>query len=106
MNELIISLLTPFAPTTFQTYNGKKTTNITFFNYLENVESYADNHETSIGYFIQVDVWSLENLDLLAINVLKTLKEAGFMRNYVTEMYESDTKKFHKVIRVNKTIQI
>jgi hypothetical protein len=67
---------------------------------LENVASYADNKETSLGYHIQVDVWSSGNYGALVDSVLDTLKQAGFRRKYVTELYESDTEIYHKVIRV------
>lgn len=103
MNELIKQILDPLGvPVEFQTYGGKASTYITFFNTMENAESYADNEETSTGYYIQVDVWSKSNYATLVASTLKMLKQAGFRRTYMTEFYEKDTKIFHKVIRVSK----
>jgi len=103
INALIISTLTPLGiPVSFQTYTGTETTYITFFKYLEDVESYANNKETSLVYYIQVDVWSKGNYSVLVESVLEALKQAGFTRNYVTETYENDIKLFHKIIRVQK----
>lgn len=103
MNDQIINALASIGvPVSVQTYFGKATTYITFFTYLENVESYADNKETSISDYIQVDVWSKGDYTTLVNSVLNALKQAEFRRTYVTEMYENDTKMFHKIIRVNK----
>lgn len=103
MNKLIIETLSHLGvPVSFQSYAGDETTYITFSNYLENVESYADNKETTIGYYIQVNVWSKGNYSTLVNNVLEALKQAEFRRTYVTEIYEEDTKIFHKVLRVFK----
>jgi len=107
MNKLIIDTLKVLGvPVTFQTYSGTATTYITFFNYLENIESYADNKETSLGSYIQVDIWSKGDYTTLVNSVLEALKQAEFQRTYVTEMYENDTKIFHKVIRITKTMEV
>ena len=103
MNKLIIDTLKVLGvPVTFQTYSGTATTYITFFNYLENIESYADNKETSKGNYIQIDIWSKGDYTTLVDSVLEALKQAEFQRTYVTELYENDTKLYHKVIRVFK----
>jgi len=103
MNKLIIDTLKNLGVSvTFQTYSGTDATYITFFNYLESIESYADNKETSTGNYIQIDVWSKGDYTSLVNNVLEALKQAEFQRTYVTELYESDTKLYHKVIRVFK----
>ena len=103
MNKQIIDALkTLGVPVSFQKYEGNLSTYITFFNYLENVESYADNKETSISSYIQVNVFSKGDYTTLVNSVLYALEQAEFRRTYVTEMYESDTKIFHKVIRIAK----
>ncbi|MCB2311608.1 hypothetical protein LGL55_10615 [Clostridium tagluense] len=103
MNKLIIDTLEVLGvPVSFQKYSGNASTYITFFNYLENVESYANNEETSIVYYIQVDVWSKDDYEILIKNVLELLKLAGFKRTYVSEMYEDDTEIYHKIIRITK----
>lgn len=112
MNELIVATLSPLGvPVCFQTYEGTKQPDgtvkilypyITFFNYLEKGESYANNVETSTGNYIQVDVWSDSNYNALVKSVLEALKQAEFSKTYITELYEYETKIFHKVIRVFK----
>ena len=103
MNNLIIDTLKNIGvPVTFQTYSGTATTYITFFNYLENIESYADDEETSTGNYIQIDIWSKGDYTTLVNSVLEALRQAEFQRTYVTEFYENDTKLYHKVIRVFK----
>ena len=103
MNKQIIDTLKNLGvPVSFQTYSGTETTYVTFFTYLENVESYADNKETSIGNYTQVDVWSKGDYTTLVSSVLEALKQAEFRRTYITELYENDTKLYHKVIRITK----
>ena len=103
MNKLIIDTLKSLGvPVSFQVYSGTATTYITFSKYLENVESYADNKETSISNYIQVNVFSTGDYTALVNSVLDALKTAGFRRTYVTEIYENDTKLYHKVIRITK----
>jgi len=103
MNKQIIDALKNLGVSvTFQTYSGSETTYITFFNYLENGEGYADNKETSTGHYIQVDIWSKGDYTTLVESALEALKQAEFQRTYVTEMYEKDTEIYHKVIRVSK----
>ena len=103
MNSLVINALKNLnVPVRFQTYSGTETTYITFFNYLENGTSYADNKETSTGYYIQVDVWSLGDYTALVKSVLEALEIAEFRRTYATDLYEKDTKIFHKIIRITK----
>ena len=103
MNKQIIDALKNLSvPVSFQTYSGTATTYITFSKYLENVESYADNKETSISNYIQVNVFSKGDYTTLVDSALDALKTVGFRRTYVTELYENDTKLYHKVIRITK----
>ena len=101
-SEIIEALKNIGVPVSFQTYVGKATTYITFFNYLENTLSYANNKKTSDGYYIQVDVWSIENYSVLVESVKAALEIAGFSITSATDLYEIDTKIFHKPIRVFK----
>lgn len=116
MNKQIIDALKNLGiPVSFQKYSGTKQpdgtikmldTYITFFNYLENLEDYANNEATSESYYIQIDVWSKGDYETLIKSVLENLKIAGFRRTYVTETYENDTKLYHKIIRVTKNEEI
>lgn len=100
INKLIIDTLkSTNVPVSFQVYNGSETTYITFHEYLEQGEVFADNEEITVGHYIQVDVWSKSNYKKLVDQVKKLLKEKNFIRKTETELYESDTKIYHKALR-------
>lgn len=100
MNKLIIDTLKPLnIPVGFQTYTGTATTYITFFEYLEKGEQFADDEEAETGHYIQVDVWSKGNYKAVVKQAKELLKQVGFMRKTENGFYESDTKIYHKAIR-------
>lgn len=75
---------------------------ITFFVYNEQGELYADNQELLTGYYIQIDVWSKDNYTNIVYEVMKTMMQAGYRRTSSADLYESDTKIYHKAIRFVK----
>jgi hypothetical protein len=100
INNLIIEALKPLnVPVSFQKYNGKENTYITFFNYLEQGEQYADNEEKATGYYIQIDLWSKNDYTELVDNIKDYMKAAGFIRTSAADLFESDTKIYHKAMR-------
>ena len=100
INKLVVETLKPLkVPVSFQKYKGKENTYITFFNYLEQGEQYADNEEKETGYYIQVDVWSKNDYTELVENITGAMKAAGFRRTSAADLFEEDTKIYHKVIR-------
>lgn len=100
VNKLLIDTLKPLnIPVKFQKYTGTATAYTTFFEYLNNNESYADNTETSIGHYMQVDIWSKTDYTDV-VNQAKILLKTISSKIYETEMYESDTQIYHKVIRI------
>lgn len=100
INKLILEALKPLnVPISFQKYNGKESTYITFFNYLEQGEQYADNEEKVTGYYIQIDLWSKSDYTELAKNITDTMKAVGFIRTSAADLFESDTRIYHKAIR-------
>ncbi|EJP6471359.1 hypothetical protein NHI66_000607 [Clostridium botulinum] len=101
INKLIIDTLKPLGiPARFQTYEGKEETYITFFCYNEQGERFADDAEIITGFYMQVDIWGKENIEQLKINTVKLLKKASFIkRPGAQDLYEPDTKIFHKVLR-------
>lgn len=98
-NKVIEALKSLNVPVSFQKYNGKESTYITFFNYLEQGEQYADNEEKSTGYYIQIDIWSKSDYTELIENVKNAMETAGFIRTSAGDLFESDTKIYHKAIR-------
>ncbi|MHC1731973.1 MAG: hypothetical protein AB9888_08110 [Bacteroidales bacterium] len=100
INKLIKETLSSLGvQVSFQKYSGKENTYITFFEYLQQGESYADNKETCTGHYVQVDVWSKEDYTDLVNSILVTMTQAGFRRTTQTEIYEDDTQAYHKVLR-------
>ncbi|OCA98042.1 hypothetical protein BGS1_02280 [Clostridium beijerinckii] len=86
-------------PVSFQRYSGKESTYITFFNYLEQGEQYADNQEKATGYYVQVDVWSKNDYTEVVEKVENYMKAAGFIRTSAAHLFEEDTKIYHKTMR-------
>lgn len=100
INKLVIDILSPLkVPVTFQKHTGEELTYITFFEYLQKGEYFADNNEINIGHYFQVDVWSKEDYTDLVNKVLNAMIRAGFRKTTQTEMYENDTQTYHKVLR-------
>jgi len=81
-------------------YGGTDTTYITYFEYMQQGGSYADNNENNAEHFMQIDVWSKIDCTDIAQQTKTLLTNAGFRRTYETEMFESDTLTYHKVIRM------
>ncbi len=87
-------------PVYWQKHLGDRPTRyITFFEYNQNGNSYADNKEIQTRHSIQVDVWSNTYYDDIVKQVKEKLNNAGFTRISEADLYESDTERFHKAIR-------
>lgn len=86
-------------PVSFQKYNGKENTYITFFKYLEKGELYADNDEKVTGYYIQVDVWSKNDYSELVEKVKAAMKATEFIKTSAADLFDKETHMYHKVIR-------
>jgi hypothetical protein len=100
INKLVTEALKPLkVPVSFQKYSGKENTYITFFNYLEQGEQYADNEEKVTGYYIQVDVWGKNDYTELVEKVKDQMRAAGFIRTSAADLFEEDTKIYHKAMR-------
>lgn len=80
-------------------YSGSDSTYITYQQYNENGEAFAENKEIATSYYFQLDIWTEGDFTDLYNQVLSLMTAAGFYRTFATELYESDTKTKHKVIR-------
>lgn len=102
MNALILSTLNSLpVPVEYMDYSGASTTYITFFFYNEQGALYADDEEIETAYGLQVDVWSKGDYTSLVDQTKSLLKQAGFIRNYAIDLFEEDTKIYHKSLRFN-----
>jgi hypothetical protein len=100
INALVKKTLTPLSiPLSFLKYSGKATTYMTYFCYNEQGEAWAENVEIKTGYYVQVDLWSKEDCTELAEQVKAAMITAGFTRTTAQDLYEDDTKIYHKAMR-------
>ncbi|MFA9375755.1 MAG: hypothetical protein ACERKZ_03265 [Lachnotalea sp.] len=74
-------------------------THITFY-YMEDKDAdFCDDSNENEEYYIQVDLWSMEDVYKLKKKVKKLLKKAGF--NYIVgnDQFESEKGLYHKSMR-------
>ncbi|MEG1256411.1 hypothetical protein [Clostridium sp.] len=100
INKLIIdSLKLIKAPVSFQRYRGKAETYITFHEYLASGEEYEDDEEILTAHYIQIDVWSKIDYTEIVKKVKELLLKVGFKRLNEIDLYEEDTKIYHKGLK-------
>lgn len=100
INQLIINTLKPLnIPVVFQKYTGKAETYITFHEYLTAGEEYEDDEEILTAHYIQVDLWSKVDYTALVKEVKRLLINVGFKRINEVDLYEDDTKIYHKGLK-------
>lgn len=72
---------------------------ITFFEYVNYDNEFADDEEIGSLIAVQVDIWHMVSTTAIAKAVDKAMKAAGFRRTSAADLYEDDTKVFHKGLR-------
>lgn len=72
---------------------------ITFFELTNFGSLYTDDEEAASEIHFQIDIWSKGNTGPIAQEVNKTMKALDFQRTSAPDLYEPDTKTYHKVIR-------
>ncbi|EPE61275.1 hypothetical protein L479_02350 [Exiguobacterium sp. S17] len=80
-------------------YEGEEPTYIVFMQYNENGVLFADDEEIKARHSVQTSIYSKSNADSVIEQVETRMKEVGFHRNNNYDLYEEDTKTYHKVIR-------
>ncbi|MEG0729628.1 MAG: hypothetical protein RR420_08400 [Anaerovoracaceae bacterium] len=97
INKLLIDFLKPLnIPVVFQKYSGKAETYITFHEYLATGEVYEEDEEAFTGHYIQADVWSKNDYTSWVNSIRELLIKAGFKRLNEIDLFEEDTKIYHK----------
>lgn len=105
VNTKITEILSDMGiPVRFQHYSGQEKPYLTFFNYLENGELYADDEEKITGYYIQLDLWSESDYADLVSLIHQRMIEAGFLRRSFSDLYEQNINLHHKVMRYYKEV--
>ncbi len=101
MNNFIMDILKDIGvPVSFQVYKGEETKYITFFQYNGQNEEYSDDETERYGYYYQIDIWSKEDYIELENNVKEVFKTKWVRLLDEADLYEEDTKIYHKGIRV------
>jgi len=72
---------------------------ITYSELANHDTDYADDKATASEIHIQVDIWSKGNPTKIAAEVDKTMRRLGYTRYGAIDLYESDTKVYHKALR-------
>jgi len=100
INKLIVDTLKNLnIPVSFQKYSGDSDKYITFHKYFTDGAGYEDDEEMLTEHFIQIDVWSKSDYTSIVIEVRKLLIERGFKRLNEADLYENDTKIYHKAMQ-------
>lgn len=91
-------------PVSFQTYRGKSNKYVTYFCYNQQGEMWAENKEIATGFYIQINIWfDTSDYEALADQIREKLESIGFQGYTAQDLYENDTKIYHKAIRMNYT---
>lgn len=100
INKLITEALSVLnIPVSFQTYSGEEDTYITFFCINEKGEAFADDKEVCTRFNVQVDLWSKSNYIDTVNQIVELLENKGFKRTSSADLYEKDTRIYHKAMR-------
>jgi hypothetical protein len=83
-------------PIFFQFYEGKAEKYLTYYQWSEQAENFADNTNNAEVAYGTVDVWSMKNYKEIVEAVKQTLKDNGFVwTDNGAEMYERETGYYH-----------
>ena len=100
INQLILNILKDVgAPVAYLNYSGDERTYIRFFEYDQSAALEAEDDELYGSHNIQIDIFSSGNYLALVKKVKQMMKQAKFKKSFETEMFEDDTKLYHKVLR-------
>jgi len=100
----IYNVLNPLATTQWNV-RPKDFPSITFHCYSEKPEQFADDVETHTSYKVQVDVWAKNDYTQLVKDVRNTMQGINWDRIQAIDLYENDTKIYHKAMSFIKVIE-
>ena len=72
---------------------------ITYFELTNFDSEFSDDEATASSIEIQVDIWTKGNPQKIAEESDRTMTDLGYYRYGASDLYEDDTKIFHKVLR-------
>lgn len=78
---------------------------ITFFEVDNRDAAFADDQAIMADVIVQIDIWSKGSTSALAGEVDKTMKAQGWSRTSAPDLYEEDTKVYHKAARYRRQFE-
>ena len=89
-------------PVKHQVYKGSEKTYITFFKPFEQAGLFADNSELATEHYMQIDLWSKNDLEILLLyeKVRDMLRQNGMDRQDRQDFFENDTQTYHIAITI------
>ncbi|TDQ39236.1 DUF3168 domain-containing protein [Aureibacillus halotolerans] len=72
---------------------------VTYFEVTNFDSQYSEDAPYASDITMQVDVWSEGSTTDIAVQVDKTMKQLGFFRSSASDLYEEDTRIYHKAMR-------
>lgn len=85
------------APVGYQIYSGSKDTYFTFFILSDSNVAWGDGDPLVSDAHIQLDGWSKGDMDDLCATAKALMKDAGFLYELGRDLYDPDTKIFHRI---------
>lgn len=104
MNKLIINTLKPLnIPVKPSKHTGKEEPYIEFSKIIEQGSYFGDDEELETTYLYQLNLFGKGNLNSLEKEIVRLMKQAGFIRVANWDgPFENDTKLYHKIFRFRK----
>lgn len=79
-----------------------QSTHVTYFIVREAVDESLDDEIDSLAYSVQIDIWSMSDDDKkIKKQIIKLLRAQGFGFEDSADLFETDTKIYHKSMRFN-----
>lgn len=86
--------------------NSAELPRITYFEYLNIDNSFAENVAIGSNIGFQIDVWSDGDTSAIAVIVDDVMKGIGFSRTYAIEEYDEEVRLFRFVMRYTTQIEL
>lgn len=79
---------------------------ITFFEYINMDNSFAENVAVASNIGFQIDIWSKSDTSELALAVDKAMKSIDFNRTYAIEEFDEEVRLFRYVMRYMTQVEL
>ena len=105
-NKIMQSLSSLGVPVSYQVYGGSENSYFTYFIVTDENVAYGDGQPIASGFHIQLDSWSHGGMDEINELAKGLLQQWGFIYEFGRDLYESDTKMFHRIQQFYYTDEI